>query len=116
MSSAIGLAIAALGCDGQRPSPSDVGILKVPDRRAVLLAEKLLMTDLARQLQPRPHGKLALEHLEGARAKLDEPVRTRLRTVFVEFKYGGKYNYFDVPKSVFEQMKAAVSKGQFSGT
>ena len=31
----------------------------------------------------------------------------------VEFKNGGKYNYYDVPGIVFEQMKAASSKGQF---
>ena len=31
----------------------------------------------------------------------------------VEFKNGGRYNYFDVPEAVFEQMKAAPSKGQF---
>jgi hypothetical protein len=31
----------------------------------------------------------------------------------VEFKKGGRYHYFDVPVSVFEQMKAAASKGQF---
>ncbi|OAF04325.1 hypothetical protein AYJ54_24365 [Bradyrhizobium centrolobii] len=31
----------------------------------------------------------------------------------VEFKNGGRYNYFDVPQPVFEQMKAAPSKGQF---
>ncbi len=31
----------------------------------------------------------------------------------VEFKNGGQYQYFDVPDSVFEQMKSAGSKGQF---
>ena len=31
----------------------------------------------------------------------------------VEFKNGGRYNYFDVPEVVFERMKAAQSKGQF---
>lgn len=31
----------------------------------------------------------------------------------VEFKHGGRYNYFDVPEIVFEQMKAASSRGQF---
>ena len=31
----------------------------------------------------------------------------------VEFKNGGRYNYFDVPEAVFEQMKVAPSKGQF---
>ena len=31
----------------------------------------------------------------------------------VEFKNGGRYNYYDVPEIVFEQMKAASSKGQF---
>ncbi len=31
----------------------------------------------------------------------------------VEFKNGGAYNYFDVPETAFEQMKAAPSKGQF---
>lgn len=31
----------------------------------------------------------------------------------VEFKSGARYNYFDVPSSIFEGMKAAPSKGQF---
>ena len=31
----------------------------------------------------------------------------------VEFKSGGRYSYFDVPETIFEQMKAARSKGQF---
>ncbi len=35
------------------------------------------------------------------------------RTLMVEFKTGGRYNYFDVPETVFERMKAAPSKGQF---
>lgn len=35
------------------------------------------------------------------------------RVLTVEFKNGGRYNYFDVPDAVFEQMKAAPSKGQF---
>ena len=33
--------------------------------------------------------------------------------LIVEFLKGGVYNYFDVPEVVFEQMKAAPSKGQF---
>jgi hypothetical protein len=31
----------------------------------------------------------------------------------VEFNSGGTYNYFDVPETVFEQMRNAPSKGQF---
>lgn len=31
----------------------------------------------------------------------------------VEFKQGGRYNYYDVPETVFEQMRNAPSKGQF---
>lgn len=31
----------------------------------------------------------------------------------VEFKAGSVYNYYDIPESIFEQMKAAPSKGQF---
>ena len=31
----------------------------------------------------------------------------------VDFKNGGLYNYYDVPETLFEQMKAATSKGQF---
>jgi len=31
----------------------------------------------------------------------------------VEFKNGGTYNYYDVLQAVFDQMKAATSKGQF---
>ncbi len=33
--------------------------------------------------------------------------------LIVEFKNGGRYNYYDVPEVIFEQMKAAPSKGQF---
>ncbi len=35
------------------------------------------------------------------------------RVLTVEFLKGGTYNYFDVPDTVFEQMKEAPSKGQF---
>jgi hypothetical protein len=35
------------------------------------------------------------------------------QTLTVEFKNGGTYQYFDVPETVFEQMMAASSKGQF---
>jgi hypothetical protein len=31
----------------------------------------------------------------------------------VEFKNGGRYNYYDVPENVFERMTVAPSKGQF---
>jgi hypothetical protein len=31
----------------------------------------------------------------------------------VEFTSGGTYDYFDVPKQVFEGMKSASSKGQY---
>jgi hypothetical protein len=31
----------------------------------------------------------------------------------VEFNNGGTYNYYDVLVTVFDQMKAAPSKGQF---
>ena len=31
----------------------------------------------------------------------------------VEFNNGGLYNYYDVPETLFEQMQAATSKGQF---
>ena len=31
----------------------------------------------------------------------------------VEFKAGSTYNYYDIPVSIFDQMKAAPSKGQF---
>lgn len=31
----------------------------------------------------------------------------------VEFKQGGRYNYYDVPDAVFEQMRNASSKGQY---
>ena len=31
----------------------------------------------------------------------------------VEFKQGGRYNYYDVPETVYEQMKTAPSKGQY---
>jgi hypothetical protein len=35
------------------------------------------------------------------------------QVLVVEFKNGGRYNYFDVPEIVYEQMKTAASKGQF---
>jgi len=35
------------------------------------------------------------------------------QVLYVEFKNGGVYQYFDVPESAFEQMKAAGSKGQY---
>lgn len=35
------------------------------------------------------------------------------RTLRVEFKNGGTYDYFDVPDNVFTQMQSAGSKGQF---
>ena len=35
------------------------------------------------------------------------------QVLVVEFKNGGRYNYFDVPEIVFERMKSAPSKGQF---
>ncbi len=34
----------------------------------------------------------------------------------VEFKNGGRYNYYDVLEIVFEQMNAASSRGQFLAT
>lgn len=44
-----------------------------------------------------------------ARFGYDEPTQV----LAVEFKAGGTYNYFDIPETIFEQMKAASSKGQF---
>ena len=35
------------------------------------------------------------------------------KVLSVEFKNGTRYEYFDVPAVVFEQMKGAGSKGQF---
>ncbi len=35
------------------------------------------------------------------------------QVLIVEFKHGGRYNYFDVPEVEFERMKAAASKGRF---
>ena len=35
------------------------------------------------------------------------------QVLIVEFKNGGRYNYYDVPEGVFEGMKAASSTGQF---
>lgn len=34
-------------------------------------------------------------------------------TLAVEFKDGSTYHYFEVPEGIFEQMKAAPSKGKF---
>jgi hypothetical protein len=33
--------------------------------------------------------------------------------LFIEFNTGGEYQYFDVPESVFNGMRAADSKGQY---
>ena len=35
------------------------------------------------------------------------------QVLFVEFMNGSVYQYFDVPNTVFEQMKTASSKGSF---
>lgn len=35
------------------------------------------------------------------------------QVLVVEFKNGGRYNYFDVQETVFKQMDAAPSRGQF---
>ena len=35
------------------------------------------------------------------------------QVLFVEFRNGSVYQYFDVPKNVFEQMNTAPSKGKF---
>ena len=37
--------------------------------------------------------------------------KTQILTV--HFKHGARYNYYDVPETVFEEMKTASSKGQF---
>ncbi len=34
-------------------------------------------------------------------------------TLFIEFKKGGTYQYFDVPQGIVEQFKVASSKGQY---
>ena len=44
-----------------------------------------------------------------ARYKYDD----RMRVLTVEFKNGGTYNYYDVPRVVFDQMNVASSKGGF---
>jgi hypothetical protein len=36
-----------------------------------------------------------------------------MQVLTVEFKNGGRYNYYDVPEIVFERMKSASSKGQY---
>jgi hypothetical protein len=35
------------------------------------------------------------------------------QVLVVEFKNGGRYNYYDVPAHLFEQMRSAGSRGQF---
>lgn len=35
------------------------------------------------------------------------------KVLSVEFKNGSRYEYYDLPINVFQQMKAASSKGQF---
>ncbi len=44
-----------------------------------------------------------------ARMAYDEP----RQVLTVEFKNGSRYEYYDVRAVVFQQMKAAPSKGQF---
>jgi len=34
-------------------------------------------------------------------------------TLEIDFRRGGTYQYFEVPESIFSQMQAAASKGQF---
>jgi hypothetical protein len=35
------------------------------------------------------------------------------QVLVVEFKHGGRYEYYDVPESIFKEMVAARSKGRF---
>lgn len=35
------------------------------------------------------------------------------QVLIVEFKNGGRYNYFDVPRDLFDRMAASGSRGQF---
>jgi hypothetical protein len=35
------------------------------------------------------------------------------KVLTIEFKNGSRYEYYDLPANVFQQMKAAASKGQF---
>jgi hypothetical protein len=35
------------------------------------------------------------------------------QSLIIEFKHGGRYEYYDVPEDVFKKMVAARSKGQF---
>ena len=44
-----------------------------------------------------------------ARYKYDE----KAHVLTVEFKSGGTYNYYDLPQTLYGQMNAAPSKGQF---
>ena len=47
-----------------------------------------------------------------ARFAYDDPSQV----LTVEFKAGGTYNYYDVPRQAFEQMRVAPSKGSFHAT
>ena len=38
---------------------------------------------------------------------------TETHVLIIEFKNGGRYNYYDVPEIIYERMKVAPSKGQF---
>ena len=44
-----------------------------------------------------------------ARFRYDE----RTRELTVQFKSGGTYNYYDVPKFVYDPMRVAPSKGGY---
>ena len=35
------------------------------------------------------------------------------QSLIVEFKHGGRYEYYDVPEDVFKKMVAARSRGRF---
>ncbi|SDG57741.1 KTSC domain-containing protein [Thalassobaculum litoreum] len=52
---------------------------------------------------------MAVDSSTIARMDYDEP----RRVLKIEFKNGTRYEYYDVPTNIFQQMKAAPSKGHF---
>lgn len=38
---------------------------------------------------------------------------SQAQILVVEYKAGSTYNYYDIPEFIFQQMKAASSRGQF---
>jgi hypothetical protein len=97
VASTVGITVSDLQ-SFERPSPAVVGIVQIPDLRAVLPKEDVLMGDLAGELQSRPEDQLPFENLQRTRTQLHHPVFTGLRMVFVMSHHAG-LAHLDLPLS-----------------